>query len=226
MTAEEACTIVSTPLLPTPDGILTQKGDQILPKKRKKLFTLPPHKRTRTSDVLAELSVLAKTPDITLRQFTDRLGDRTFGLLLVMFSLLNAIPFISTFSGGIIASLGLQVMLGHRKAWLPAVILDRPLPHNRVVGAFERFIPIVKKMEVLIKPRFHFAEAPLIDRLNGLIIVILGVFIALPIPLANLGPALIVTVMGLGMLERDGLLRMTAAMLGLLIITLSGLLVL
>ncbi|MBT8422030.1 MAG: exopolysaccharide biosynthesis protein, partial [Gammaproteobacteria bacterium] len=40
---------------------------------------------------------------------------------------------------------------------------------------------------------------------------------ALPIPFANLGPALVIIIMALGLLERDGVIQVFAASIGCLL---------
>lgn len=98
----------------------------------KALFAVPENQRSRTSDVIVELIKQAQSPGITLRNLTDRLGDRTFGMLLMLIALFNVLPLVSIIGGILIATLGLQMILGRRKAWLPSVILDRELPNEKV----------------------------------------------------------------------------------------------
>ncbi len=156
-----------------------------------------------------------RQPDVTLRSLTDRLGDRTFGMLLVLIAIFNVIPFVAVIAGPLIAVLGVQMAMGMTHAWLPKVILDRQLPPDGVQTALAMFEPHVRSMERFVRPRWQFSEAPVVDRINGLIIVILGIVIAFPIPFTNLGLALVVIVMGLGLMERDGLIQLSAALTGL-----------
>ncbi len=178
------------------------------------IFTVPPQQRSRTSDVLLAMADQAREGPITLRSMTDRLGDRTFGVMLVMISAFNVIPIISMVAGPLVSVLGIQMFLGMKRARLPAAILDRELPPERVEAALRAMEPRVRAIERYVRPRWHFTEAPVVDRLNGLIIAVLGLVIAIPLPFTNIGPALVVIVMGLGLLERDGLVQVIAAGFG------------
>lgn len=184
------------------------------------LFAIPPQARSRTSDVFGELADRARQGNVSLRILTERLGDRTFGVLLVMLAAFNVIPLVSLFSGLLIASLGLQMALGIRQAKLPNRILDWPLPAERVADTLVVFEQKIRLLERYIRPRWQFSEAPVVDRMNGLLIALLGLITALPLPLTNLGPALVVVVMGLGLLERDGLVQCLAFGIGVLAIVL------
>ncbi|MDX1450968.1 MAG: exopolysaccharide biosynthesis protein [Oleiphilaceae bacterium] len=179
------------------------------------LFAVPAAKRSRTSDVLLELAEQCLQPTLTLRSMTERLGDRTFGMLLVLLAIFNIVPFVSLVAGLLIVSLGLQMAFGLRRVWLPKAIMDRALPQSSVRKALLAFEPRVRKIERYVRPRWHFTEAPIVDRINGFVIALLGAVITLPLPLTNLGPALVVVLMGLGLLERDGLVQLGAALLGI-----------
>ncbi|MCG6305470.1 exopolysaccharide biosynthesis protein, partial [Vibrio vulnificus] len=158
----------------------------------------------------------AQSPGITLRNLTDRLGDRTFGMLLMLIALFNVLPLVSIIGGILIATLGLQMILGRRKAWLPSVILDRELPNDKVQAILRTFEPKVRKLEQYIYPRIQYMEAPVVDQVNGCIILLLGLLISLPFPFTNIAPAFVVMIMGLGLMERDGLLQIGSFLLGML----------
>ncbi|EIO3982084.1 exopolysaccharide biosynthesis protein [Vibrio vulnificus] len=182
----------------------------------KALFSVPENQRSRTSDVIVELIKQAQSPGITLRNLTDRLGDRTFGMLLMLIALFNVLPLVSIIGGILIATLGLQMILGRRKAWLPSVILDRELPNDKVQAILRTFEPKVRKLEQYIYPRIQYMEAPVVDQVNGCIILLLGLLISLPFPFTNIAPAFVVMIMGLGLMERDGLLQIGSFLLGML----------
>ncbi|EGQ8174229.1 exopolysaccharide biosynthesis protein [Vibrio vulnificus] len=182
----------------------------------KTLFAVPENQRSRTSDVIVELINQAQSPGITLRNLTDRLGDRTFGMLLMLIALFNVLPLVSIIGGILIATLGVQMILGRRKAWLPSVILDRELPNEKVQAILRTFEPKVRKLEQYIYPRIQYMEAPVVDQVNGCIILLLGLLISLPFPFTNIAPAFVVMIMGLGLMERDGLLQIGSFLLGML----------
>lgn len=191
-----------------------------------RLFSVPAHHRHRTSDVFLSLAEQCNEEKITLSALTQRLGDRTFGILLILFAAFNVIPFVSLFSGLFASLLGLQMMIGRKQAWLPLTVLNWQMPSSHVRNALLVFAPKIRSIEKYIRPRWQFTEAPIVDRINGLVIAILGFIIALPIPLTNIGPALAIVVMGVGLMERDGLVQVLAILFGLLALTLIYFLVL
>lgn len=180
------------------------------------LFTIPDKPRARTSEILLTFIENTDQSGVTLSSLTERLGDRTFGMLLVLVAIFNVIPFVSLFAGLLVATLGAQMAVGLDKAWLPKSILDWQLPPDKVRTALRAFEPKVRAIERYVRPRWQFTEAPIVERINGLIITLLGVITALPIPLANFIPALIVIMLGIGIMERDGCVQSCAATMGLI----------
>ncbi len=178
------------------------------------IFSVPEQPRRRTSYVLAGLADRCKDDTVTLRRLMDGLGDRTYGIALILLAAFNVIPFVSMFSGLLVSLVGLQMVLGLKRLHLPRRVLDYPLPAVRVRAALTLFSDKVLRLEQWIRPRWQFTEAPVVDRVNGLVVSLLGLVITLPIPFANLGPALVVVVMALGLLERDGVVQIAALMVG------------
>lgn len=180
-----------------------------------KLFKIPDQNRSKTSDVIASLIQSIPNQDITLRALVDRLADRTFGLLLILISIFNILPFFSILGGLLIISIGIQMSVGRKTVWIPRFILDKTLPADKVRSVMRSFEPKVRYFEQYIRPRMLASEAPIVDRINGLVIASLGIIISLPIPLTNILPSLVVMIMGLALAERDGVLQIVSAILGI-----------
>ncbi|WP_426416180.1 exopolysaccharide biosynthesis protein [Aestuariirhabdus sp. LZHN29] len=183
----------------------------------KPIFIAPEERRRRTSDVLVDLANRCSGKTITLRELMNGLGDRTYGVALIILAAFNIIPFVSTFSGLIVALIGTQLLFGFSRLYLPDRMLDHQLPAERVRSSLTVFSRKVITLEKFIRPRWHFTEAPIVDRFNGMMIMMLGVVIALPIPFANFGPAFVLIIMALGLLERDGVVQVLAAAFGFFI---------
>jgi hypothetical protein len=180
----------------------------------KPIFIAPEQHRRRTSDVLAYLASKCTENTVTLRYLMNGLGDRTFGIALIILAAFNIIPFISIFSGLLVAAVGVQILLGRSQLYLPDKMLDHPLLAERVHSTLIMFSKKVCRLERFIRPRWHFTEAPIVDRFNGVVVVLLGIIIALPIPFVNTGPALVIIIMALGLLERDGVVQILATIIG------------
>jgi hypothetical protein len=106
----------------------------------------------------------------------------------------------------VIALIGLRLSL-RLEPWLPARLLNTPLPPRffaRVLHAGER---IVRLLEWGLRPRWVvLLEHPILHHAYGLMILVAGLLLLLPlpIPLSNALPALVVVLTAGAMLERDG----------------------
>ena len=67
-----------------------------------------------------------------------------------------------------------------------------------------RIAPWLERAEKLLKPRVSVLALPPMEFMVGLICLVLSLVLALPIPLGNMLPAAAISLMALGLLERDG----------------------
>jgi len=185
---------------------------------------LPP----RLSQVFQSLANNADGP-VTVRQIRDALGDRSFAALLVFFAAFNLLPL----PPGTTLVLGLPLMIvsaqmvwGKKIAWLPELILARSVQAEQFRALTERFIPRLIKVERFIKPRFWPLPDRYDERVIGLLALLMGTLVTLPIPLGNWFPALTIALAGLALSERDGVLLGIAGVMGVfsivLIVVLAG----
>ena len=118
----------------------------------------------------------------------DRLGRRAFGMLLFVAALpaFIPIPVGGAVSGPLVVLIAAQLLVGLRKPWLPGFIAERA-PRRQALARFERIVdPWLRRLERLVRPRM---PAVLDHRLGaactGLLLLLLGLLLALPIPLTN-----------------------------------------
>jgi hypothetical protein len=155
-------------------------------------------------------------PQVSLREVMTALSDRSFGALFILIAAPNLIPlppgssFI--FSVPIIIIAG-QLVWGRTFPWLPASILDRKFDRSILKSLVERLGRGLARIESMLKPRLNLIEPRLEDRLIGLLALVAGVILFLPIPLANFVPALAIVLLGLGMIERDGIVMLIGVLL-------------
>lgn len=67
----------------------------------------------------------------------------------------------------------------------------------------------MKRLERISKPRWKNLENPVSMRVIALLVILLGLVLFSPLPLMNTLPAIIIMLMGIGLLNRDGLLLLT-----------------
>jgi hypothetical protein len=155
---------------------------------------------------------------LTLGEVFQRMGDRGFGLLLVVLSLPSALPIpapgYSTPFGILIALLAVQMLMGRATPWLPERAARMKL-HGKFIdamlGFFTRFFD---RLEFLIRPRMRWVGSRAgLAGLGTLVLIMAGLMI-LPVPLTNTAPAIVVFLTGIGLTEEDGLFSLFAGLLG------------
>jgi hypothetical protein len=164
----------------------------------------------RTSEAFRAVTRLGDGPSIPLGGIVEALGDRAFGLLVLIFALPNIIPMIpgvSTISGVVIAIVGLQMLVGRRAPWLPAVVARRSLPRAETAAMVDRALPWVERIEQVARPRAGFMIQGAMRGLIGAMFLLLGAVLALPLSwIGNFPPGVALLILSVGLLEEDGLL--------------------
>lgn len=142
----------------------------------------------------------------TIAQLIAGIKTQALALLLILFALPNMLPSppgTTTIFGAPLVLLTLQMALG-RGVWLPRLVLDRAVPRAGLFSLLTKAQPYFARVERLLRPRLMMLTAPLAQRGLGVMMVVLSVMIMLPIPLANTGPAIAITLVAIGLIERDG----------------------
>ncbi|MFZ5668359.1 MAG: exopolysaccharide biosynthesis protein [Pseudomonadota bacterium] len=170
----------------------------------------PRERRRPLSDLLLEI---ADDPDptVTIGELVHRLGRRSFGALLFIFSAPNWLPLppgSSTFLAAPLVLLTPQIAIGVRGPWLPRFIDERKLRRRDLAAALHRLIPTLRRIETVSRPRMVFLYGHLGDRLIGLTCFLLSLVLLLPIFLGNMAPAAAIAAFGLGLVQRDGWLAL------------------
>ncbi|WP_439575221.1 exopolysaccharide biosynthesis protein [Phreatobacter sp.] len=173
----------------------------------------------RTSEVFLALKTLGEGDRISLGALTGALGDRGFGILVLIFALPNIIPMIpgvSTISGVVIALVGLQMMFGRRSPWLPGFVAERTLPRAALAAMVDRTIGWIVKLERFARPRAVFMIRGPMWLLIGAMCILLGFILALPLSwIGNFPPGVALVVLSVGLLEEDGVLVAAGHLIGL-----------
>jgi hypothetical protein len=155
-------------------------------------------------------------PDDVLRlgDLLSRFGPSAFGMLLFIGVLPAFIPIPGVggaIGGPLIILVGVQLLLGLGKLWLPGFLAQRG-PHRRALISFrKRLSPWLMRLEKLVRPRLHTVlDHRLALSFTGLLLVLLGLLLALPIPLTNYLFGALLLLFALALLERDGALMLVA----------------
>lgn len=171
----------------------------------------------------------AGPPDdiLSLRELLAGLDRRAFGMLLFIATLpaFIPIPVGGAVSGPLAILIGAQLLVGMHRPWLPGFLAKRG-PHRHLLVKFDRRMsPWLARLERFVRPRMsqlltHRAAAAF----SGLLLVLLGLLLSLPIPLTNYLFGGLLLLFAIALLERDGLLMLIAWISGTAAVVVFGLL--
>jgi hypothetical protein len=183
-------------------------------------------RRRRVSEVLLDLAGDG-SGWLRLGDIVTALGDRGYGILIFILALPNVLPLyipgLSALFGIPLALIALQMMLGLPRPWLPQSLLRRPLRRQEFARITHRILPWLLRLERLLKPRLPALTSLWAERAIGLFALVLALMLALPIPFTGIPLGAALALMGIGLLERDGLVLMAGAAAGALAVAYSGL---
>ena len=155
----------------------------------------------------------------------DGLGRRAFGMLLFVAALpaFIPIPVGGALSGPLIMLVAAQLLVGMGHPWLPGFIARRG-PKRQALARFERIVdPWLGRLERIVRPRLTLLlDHRLATAFTGLLLLLLGVLLSLPIPLTNYVFGGIVLLYALALLERDGALMLAAWGVGIVALSTTG----
>lgn len=165
----------------------------------------------RSSEILMEIAqTKSLNGDLTFRHILQMLGDRTFGIALLFFSLLSAFPYsiipgVSMIFGIPIIIFAFQMVLGRKTLWLPKKIADYTIDHEKTSKIIYTAKPFLVSVEKFLKPRLTFMTSRIMEIINGITCLCLALLLMLPIPFSNFIFSTLLIIFSLGMIEKDGL---------------------
>jgi hypothetical protein len=125
--------------------------------------------------------------------------------VMLLMALLGLVPGASGIVGILLAFPALQMMLAHNAPVLPRLIVERRLPAAKVRRIGNRIIPLLRRMELVIRPRWPTPfEAT--KRVVGLVVLLLAATLVWPFPFSHIIPALVIMLLSFAYLEEDGVL--------------------
>jgi hypothetical protein len=171
----------------------------------------------KTSSALAGLAAQMAGRDVPISSIVAALEDRGFGLLMILFALPNAfIPGLSFILGAPVLILALQLAAGRKQVWLPPFLERRTLPESLFQKIAARSQTFLEWVERRLRPRWDWLFSGWLERALGLYTAVVAAFLMMPVPFGNLLPALGISVMSAGLMERDGRAVIFGAVLGFL----------
>ncbi|WP_416407277.1 exopolysaccharide biosynthesis protein [Agrobacterium rosae] len=176
-------------------------------------------------------ALLRRLPDdlpekVTLAGLLDKLGDKAIAFILLVFAIPAIIPTPGIPAGMIfgtaLAILSLQIIFGSRTLKLPGFLGRLSVSRSIIQLTADKAAPRLAKLEALLRPRGHVLAKYLGVPAIGIVIFLMAILIALPIPFGNMLPGLAVLAFALGLAQRDGVAVLVGLLLAVLAVVTSG----
>ncbi len=176
--------------------------------------------RAPTSILLRRLVDGAQKKHMTLASMLEALGERSFGVVMLLLGLLALVPTLSIVIGLLLMWPAFQMIMARRAPSLPRWISQRRLPTTRLARLIDRVAPILGWLEKMVRPRWR-TPFESTKRVIGAVILLLALTMLGPVPFSHVLPALVVMLMAFAYLEEDGVLLSIALGAALLSLALT-----
>ena len=178
--------------------------------------------RAPTSVALDELLGPEAPEQVTLGWLLGRLGDRSFGVVLLLLALLGLLPGVSAAAGLLLTVPAFQMVLARPGPVLPRRVAARRFEAERLARVVRRVVPALRFLERFIRPRWATPfEAT--KRVVGGVVLLLAASLLAPVPLSNIPPALAIGLITFATLEEDGALLAAALAVALVMLAVAAL---
>ncbi|MFC0283593.1 exopolysaccharide biosynthesis protein [Camelimonas abortus] len=178
----------------------------------------------RTSDVLIKLAG-GTSERVSVGEIVASLHHQAFALLVVVLGLPNCLPMpppIPLISGLLLGFVAAQIALGMHTPWLPKALLRRTVARADVARAVARALPAVYRLERISRMRLAYFNRPWGMRITGLALFLIaaGLLVAPPF-IGQIPLGFAACLVGLGLVERDGVMAFSGFTFGAIGIALS-----
>ncbi len=178
----------------------------------------------RLSEMLVSLARDESRERISLADLLALMQGRAFGALLLVFAFPNILPTPPGTAGVLglpLLFLATQMMLG-QSPWLPRFIASRSLPRATIAAMIDKATPWLERAERLLRARMKPLASEPAQRVIGAVCLVIAIALVLPVPFGNMVPSIALCVIGLGILERDGLWIICGLLIGVAAVAYVG----
>ena len=187
---------------------------------------MQPLKLKRLSEEFADLAAFCRRRSFTYADLTQKLSSRGHALtsliLATPFLLPIPLPGLSQVLGFFIIIAGIELAI-NKRPWIPTRLLMQRLPAELLAKLFLGCSRVMAKLERFIRPRGKFLQGNLwLRQVNGFVIALSGLLLALPLPPGtNFPPAIVIVTLSIAILEDDGLFMIICYLMLTLILVVS-----
>jgi hypothetical protein len=191
---------------------------------RNQMQDIPADTKTRgpSSRVLQEVIRQAPAEYVTVGWLTSTLRQHSFGIIMLSLGLLATTPVGSTVPGLILAVIAVQLIVGRAEPVFPHFIMTRRLPTKQLLRLGGHAIHVLKYLEKLVHPRWPRAFEAAKRAVGVMILLLTLVLLLTPVPLSNVAPAMVISLISLAYVEEDGLLLSVGFLAAMILIGLGS----
>ena len=151
-----------------------------------------------------------KGHEISLSEVLESNQDKVFGFLLVIFSLPVALPLtppgISIPFAVATIIIAFQMLLSRNKPTLPKKLLEAKMDITKNAKFVQLLLKSLRFAEKFLKPRMQWIYKSILrPKTTAIVVILAAIMMSLPFPVTNTPPGFAITMIGLGMMEEDGL---------------------
>lgn len=156
---------------------------------------------------------------ITVGDLNSALGERAFGVMMLLFALPNCIPAppgLSSIFGLPLFFCAVQLVRGQGVPWQPNFVAARSFKRETLMTGIKKVEPHLAKIEKYCRPRLPFLVEGLAERILALLVCVFSLCIIIPLFGTHMIPAFGSALIALSIIERDGVLALIGSLVGLL----------
>ena len=170
----------------------------------------------RASEILERLARETQSESVDVGMLLEALKDRSFGIILILFALPNAILPVAWVLGTPILLFAIQMTMGRQEPWLPQFMKQPKLSRetfSKVMAYVARYLGII---ESWLKPRWMWLTSNAMERVIGAYLIFLTLVLLVPVPFGNALPSFGIAIIAAGLLEKDGAAIVAGSIIGLI----------
>ena len=190
---------------------------------------MPSSKPPAVQSLAASLKSLlrGRKARVSLKEVVDRVeGHGNLAPVLFVLTLPVLLPLppgVSMLMAVPLVLISAQILVGRRTLWLPDFLARQSVERLALVKLVRRVLPLLVRAEAVVRPRLSFLTGRVGARVVGAACTLVALVLVLPIPFANLVPALALGVLSLGLTRKDGLMVLAGYALMALAVAVIGL---
>lgn len=170
--------------------------------------------------IAANVRIAAGNPDgaLSVVELVDMLGNHSHTVVILLLSVLSMIwgpPGYAVIMGIAIVTVSTLMMLG-RPLRLGGWIGERRIPGKMITAMLERLAFLARVLARLSRPRLEMLTGERAKIPTGLLVMLISLPMALPIPFINAVPNVGIAIICVSRINRDGLGVVIGAIVGLL----------